>query len=896
MTSKHIGFSALVGALSTLSAVAAVPNSALLTEKGYTPERIAGLTAPQKGEIYTGAELKWIGMPIGGLFAGQVYVGGDGDLWCWDIHNVQTQNPGGTGDKYYANPMSQDEYKRIDQGFAVTVKKDGATKTYPLNRKGFKDITFCGSYPMADVTYADASSPVTVSLKAYTPFAPLDTTFSSWPAVVLRYTVTNPTQESLTVSLGGWLQNTVGLYRGKDRIRHTNKIIRGTDSVQLVAGLTSASSYEEADMGDMTLTLMHPADSVFATVNTATGTLPAQNGAIQASVQGGTPLVGALAQAFTLKPGESKTCAFAITWYFPNINKGPGGVNGLTDIARSKNIYAKYFTSAVDVANQLTKQDATALARTQSWINTWNDSTLPAWFRNRTFLNVGTLATTVWSRLYNPFNPALDERSYCWEGVYLGDGTCTHVLHYEQAIGRIFPEIARNQREKVDYGLAFRDNGVIGYRAEHSGQGSHNGTGHAIDGHLGTILRMYREYTLTTDADMLNRLWPRIKHSIQIVIDQDKAKNGYADGILEGAQYNTLDRIWYGKITWISGLYAAALNAGEQMALATGDFAFANECRTIAQRAYTEIPAQLFKPAKIDGEFGYFIHKQDPKFPGTPNTADGCHIDQLLGVYWADQTGLPAILPEELVQEALRATFRYNFVTDFAAFIKDAAIKPSRFYAAAGEAGVTMCAFPKGVTASISPAGDSWQALATGYFTECWTGQEYPFAANLIHHGMPLEGLAVVEAVHARYAAEKRNPYNEIEYGNHYTRAMSSFAPYISICGFAYNAPASAITFSPKITPENFRAAYISAEAWGTYQQTITADQSQASILVTEGTLSLKKIALTLPTCPSHAVQVKVGERIIPATITYDGSTLSIMDISETITAGQTITITAKLR
>ena len=70
-------------------------------------------------EVYRGKDLEKIGMPVGGLCAGQLYLGGDGKLWHWDIFNKAM----GTGDHNYAHPPLP--ASPLEQGFAVEIVADG---------------------------------------------------------------------------------------------------------------------------------------------------------------------------------------------------------------------------------------------------------------------------------------------------------------------------------------------------------------------------------------------------------------------------------------------------------------------------------------------------------------------------------------------------------------------------------------------------------------------------------------------------------------------------------------------------------------------------------------------------------------------------------------------------
>ena len=126
-----------------------------------------------------------------------------------------------------------------------------------------------------------------------------------------------------------------------------------------------------------------------------------------------------------------------------------------------------------------------------------------------------------------------------------------------------------------------------------------------------------------------------------------------------------------------------------------------------------------------------------------------------------------------------------------------------------GEPGTIMCSFPRGgATKAPGEVRSEWEKLAVGYFNECMTGFTYQAAANMIGEGLVNEGMTMIKAIHVQYAPDKRNPYDEVEYGNHYTRAMASYGAFIAALGFTLSEPNGEIGFSPKIDPEDFKSAF----------------------------------------------------------------------------------------
>ena len=238
----------------------------------------------------------------------------------------------------------------------------------------------------------------------------------------------------------------------------------------------------------------------------------------------------------------------------------------------------------------------------------------------------------------------------------------------------------------------------------------------------------------------------------------------------------------------------------------------------------------------------------------------------MFGQSWAFQVGLPRVLPREQTLSALKALWKYNFTPDVGPYREH--YKPGRWYAMRGEAGLLMCTFPRTDWdyAQAKGKGADW---AAGYFNECMAGFEYQVAGPMIWEGMVMEGLAVTRAVHERYDAAKRNPWNEIECGDHYARSMASYGVYLAACGFQYHGPNQHIGFAPKLSPENFKCAFTAAEGWGSYEQIKQRDALKAEIAVRWGKLKLKTIALESTQTGSARI-IQDGKNL-PAQLKRDG-------------------------
>ncbi len=122
-----------------------------------------------------------------------------------------------------------------------------------------------------------------------------------------------------------------------------------------------------------------------------------------------------------------------------------------------------------------------------------------------------------------------------------------------------------------------------------------------------------------------------------------------------------MDAAWYGKISFTSSLYLAALKAGEAMAREMGDDDFAKRCSGIAAagaRAILELH---------NGE--YFIQVEDPAHKDKIGVGPGCYTDQVFGRTWAHWVNAGRLFDRDKQLSALRSLWKYNFVPDVGPFL-----------------------------------------------------------------------------------------------------------------------------------------------------------------------------------------------------------------------------------
>jgi non-lysosomal glucosylceramidase len=840
--------------------------------------------------IYTGQRRKYVSFPLGGIGTGSVSLTGSGRLIDWSIRNRPAIDQF-NGYTHFAIKAEQDgkllgarvlngPYEGTPTGSPSARKFDGfgfgANRDSMAGVPHFEDVTFVGRFPIAELEFHQPTFPGQVRMTAFSPFIPHNDRDSSMPVALFAVSVENDTAAPIDYTIAA----TLGNY-GCDSGIHT--FIR--ENGRSILHFTSADTEIPEQGGD--LAIISDAEEVehvdyhfrgqwfdslglywreFARAGRLRERHYEKARATRNMFQ--QPEHGTLAARIRVGPGERSQVRFSISWNYPLgsiywFNRDQPGSPLFEGRAPTwKNYYATQWADSVasgtDVFRRWDELEAQSLAFRDSIF----DSSLPPEIIDAANGTLGILRSATLIRLEGG-------EIWGWEGQHVNEGSCegscTHVWNYQQALANLFPALERTLREtEFTYnqlpsgGLTFRQRLPLGSGFDIIGP--------CADGHFGAIIKTFREWKNLGDDAWLKRYWPNIKRALEYAWSADNPDRWDPDktGVLWGRQHHTLDMELFGPNAWLTTMYLAALRAASKMADAIGDPAFAQECSDLAAKGSAYVDRELFNgryyAQKLDlSDRSVLTSFDQGRNAGVLSDSfmeaywseeygqikyqigDGCLTDQILGQWHAEIAGLGDLLSPENVRTALKSVFDENYRASLCDHFN-----PCRVYAYEDEAGLLLCTWPEGATKPAAPAP---------YAEEVWTGLEYMMASHLIQRGLVEEGLTIVRATRARHDGARRNPWNDMECGSYYIRALSSYALINAYSGLSFDQRSGEIGFRPARTGDGVYF-WSAGRGWGVVEM----QRSTVTLTVKGGELAVSRLLLP-GLLGTVTVQGQVAER-----------------------------------
>jgi uncharacterized protein (DUF608 family) len=786
-----------------------------------------------------------ISLPLGGIGTGTVGLGGRGELRDWSIMNrlaIGLETTCGYRQRnqepffaIYVKPEGQAPETRalIGPVHSSEFQDGGGTPTNHHGLSRFSSASFDAAYPFGQVNLSDKSLPVTVKIKGFNPLIPGDAASSGIPIAVLRYEVTNTTNAPMEVAVCGTMRNFIGRDTESKRPKKNINTFR---EGQLVRGIMMNSEGVDAKdpaWGTMALTTIENENISYrlSSINdagwcraildfwddfSADGTLTDKD-----KLYDDDPMAS-LATKKTIPANSTKTFTFYITWHFPNRQTW----NFKEWIG---NYYTTVYSDAWDVLEKEAAKIPALEKKSIEFISTFIHSDLPEVVKEAALFNLTALRSQTTMRI--PSGHLMG-----WEGAFNnppggGWGSSTHVWNYETATSFLFGDLAHTMRD-IEFNYALDSTGLMCFRAVLPLSKANEWKRAAADGQMGTILRFYRDYLLSGDRQFLENHWEKVKSALSFAW----IKGGWdadQDGVMEGCQHNTMDVEYYGPNPQMGFWYLGALRACEEMAKAMKDKAFEKKCHTLFTNGSQWIDANLFNgeyyiqkimpPKSRDDIAPSLIIGMGSKDVTQPiyQLGEGCLVDQLVGQQMAHLLGLGYLANPRNIEQAYLSIMKYNYVADFTPLFNN-----MLSFAMGEEAGLILSGWPKGRLEVPFP-----------YFAELGTGYEYVAAIGMLYEGQTENGLKCIKNIRDRFDGEKRNPFDEPEYGHFYSRAMASWSSAIALSGFHYSGIDKSMEFTAKPGTYFWSNGY----SWGSCK----VENNVVQLQVLKGSLSLNKFRLS---------------------------------------------------
>lgn len=743
--------------------------------------------------LFRGANLTEVAMPLGGIGAGCVSLEARGAFRDWEIFGRPNKNS--FAENTFALLWSRPEGGKTDvrtvQGprtkdFLGVGSNYGSGHLYQgEGLPCFAEAECEAKFPGIRIGLRDPSCPLTVRLEAFSPFFPLDDRAASMPIAVLRYKLRNPSDRPVDASLCMSVMNPVGGFPmdpAHDKDQATSDVIRRAGLTGVLFGNARYGEGDplagtfalSTDWGEASVMPRWFEGSWFDALQDFWNRFAA-DGRLREDVPNvrGFRMPASIALRARVEPGQVVEMPIAMSWLFPFADRYWD-----TKFEPQAGVWKRYaatqWADAWAVAAEFFERKEELMRKSYAFQQALFESDLPSEVSATIGYTASTLRTPTVDRLE-------DGTLWAWEGCNEKSGcchgTCSHVWNYALTQAYLFPDLYRGMlKSHFDHGFKcgpMGDQGAMNFRLmlpmAHGSPLWHA----AIDGQLGLAVQLYRTWKREGNEQLLREYWPKAKSALEFAwVQWDRDR----DGLVDGDMHNTYDINFQGPNPLGQMFYLAALQACERMARAVGDDASADSYASLYASGRILTREKLWNGEFYEQRLEAF-GEEVPKY----QHGLGCLSDQLLGALHARLAGLDDPQSEEEIGKALDAIYEHNFRDPIGDHVN-----LQRSYIARDETGLVLCTWPNGGRPEYPFV----------YSDEVWTGIEYQVATHLAQFGRTEEALRIVQSVRERHDGTRRNPYNEVECGSHYARALSAYGLLLA-------------------WPRSGRRLFVDVDAWG---------------------------------------------------------------------------------
>ncbi len=634
--------------------------------------RAAGFTESACGVIYRSENQVLHGMPLGGISTGFLDVETNGTFGLSSIFN--------SGVPLVRGPL------RVP---FLGMNTGGRTWVLSLNQplvgaSNVEDIHYWGHYPIVDLEY-EMPSPVSVGVRAWSPFVPGDAHLSNTPCAIfevrLRNLTATPRKGTLAFNFPGPTQAEAQISPESPR----EKLSIGWGmNMPVAVGATPAMRKDVSEDQFRGMSVSSNTGVSYALGIIGGQERPRFGGALWADgydFESGqmwagiaerlpkaaeTEFSSSMAVDFSLQPNESKIVRILLTWYSP-IWKGEGS-------HYFHRMYTRNYKSAADVVRSIAANHDSLLKQILAWQQAiYSADEYPLWLRE-SLVNVLHLIskTGYWAQAEAPIG------NWCREedGLF-GMNECPRECPQIECIpcsfyGNVpviyfFPELALST--------------LRGYKAYQYPDGAApwvfgGCTAGAAEGHRatdGTEMAIPSPGYQTTlngpcYVDMVDRYWQRTGDDgiVKEFYESVKKNTIYTMGLRSGADGiasvpngdrnptqpkgragSGLDWFegngFFGMTPHVAGIHLAHLRIVERMAEKTGDHAFADQCRQWFQEGSHSLEDKLWAGS-------YYLNYYEPETGKKSDLVFGYQLD---GDWMCFYHGLPGVFQTDRAKTTL---------------------------------------------------------------------------------------------------------------------------------------------------------------------------------------------------------------------------------------------------